>query len=265
MKTFWEATSRVGLHPATWLGLVYRDSVFSFPADSGQDAAAVEGYVALTIDDGICRQGDLAKSMAPEVEALLKEYDAKVTFFLCSNYVQGFEEQVSSLVADGHELGNHGTKDANYSRASREEFEEEFLQVNSKLQSLQSDTAAPIKWFRAPQGIYTSAMRSVVNSHSQTHILGDCFCDDYANTDTEWVAKVMLRQVRSGSILVMHMPERGHWEHTFDAIKLVLEGLKAKGLRSVTLSKLQSLAAGGGPAEVPSAAPPVASTSGEAT
>lgn len=40
----------------------------------------------------------------------------------------------------------------------------------------------------------------------------------------------------------MHMPERGHWEHTLDALRKVLDGLKAQGFRSVTLSTLVELA-----------------------
>eukprot|EP00971_Amphidinium_carterae_P282080 5599346-Amphidinium_carterae.2 len=99
-----------------------------------------------------------------------------------------------------------------------------------------------LKWFRAPQGKYTSAMREVVKKHRFTHVLGDCYCDDFANKDSTWVASTLLRQVRPGSILIMHMPERGHWEHTLEAIRMVLQGLNERKLQSVTLSTLQHMA-----------------------
>ena len=48
-------------------------------------------------------------------------------------------------------------------------------------------------------------------------------------------------QVTSGSIIVLHMPEKGFREHTLKEMELLLEGLKKRGLRSVTLTRLAEL------------------------
>jgi len=48
--------------------------------------------------------------------------------------------------------------------------------------------------------------------------------------------------VQSGSIIIIHMPEKGYREHMLDGIRLLLWGLKRKGLKAVTLSELSVLA-----------------------
>lgn len=64
-------------------------------------------------------------------------------------------------------------------------------------------------WFRAPQGKYSARMHGVVCKHGMKHALGDCYCDDWAVEDSEWVAGTMLQQARAGSVMIAHMPERG--------------------------------------------------------
>lgn len=55
----------------------YADTSFYFTGPS------VQGLVALTIDDGICR-GTATQSMLPEVLSLLRSHRARATFFLSS-------------------------------------------------------------------------------------------------------------------------------------------------------------------------------------
>eukprot|EP00812_Abedinium_dasypus_P013569 NODE_7073_length_463_cov_302.740196.p1 GENE.NODE_7073_length_463_cov_302.740196~~NODE_7073_length_463_cov_302.740196.p1 ORF type:complete len:133 (-),score=40.53 NODE_7073_length_463_cov_302.740196:48-425(-) len=103
-------------------------------------------------------------------------------------------------------------------------------------------SGSKVRWFRAPCGKYSSAMRTAVLDSSMQHVLGDSYCGDFAVDDAPWIAATMLRQVDSGSILILHMPERNFREHTLEALRLVLEGLQCRGLHSVTLSELAAMA-----------------------
>ena len=49
-------------------------------------------------------------------------------------------------------------------------------------------------------------------------------------------------QVQDGSIIIMHMPERGFREHTLAAMAQLLAGLSERGLHVVTLSELDAMA-----------------------
>ncbi|CAK9036945.1 Uncharacterized 30.6 kDa protein in fumA 3'region (ORF2) [Durusdinium trenchii] len=170
------------------------------------------GHVALTIDDGLCRSG-AGRSMVTEVRELLKEHGAQATFFLCSDYVEDLEAEAKQLLEDGHEFANHCPKDGvDYYNMPPVEFETELLKTSSKIQEL---TGANPYWFRAPQGKYSGQMHGYVSKHGMQHALGDCYCDDWAIEDSQWVAGTMLQQARGGSVMIVHMPEKGFREHIF--------------------------------------------------
>ena len=50
-----------------------------------------------------------------------------------------------------------------------------------------------------------------------------------------------MNKVKPGSIIIIHMPEKGVREWNFEAMDLILNGLNEKGLDIVTLSQLESL------------------------
>lgn len=241
-RCLWGGTSWLGLHPLTWLGLRYRDTIFRFPK---AQHPAVAGCVALTIDDGFCRQSPDC-CLAEDVRTLLQAHGARATFMVCSDYLRGFEAEARRLLADGCELGNHCAADGvDYSAQPLHEIHPV---VETTTREIEAALAAPghVRWFRAPQGLYSAAMRATVHKLGLRHALADCYCDDFMHDDPKWVAATLLRQARAGSIVLLHMPERGRCEHNLGALRLLLAGLEARGLRAVTLSELAALAEGGG-------------------
>lgn len=231
--------STVGLRTLGWtcssIFPSYRKTLCYY---SSRYCPGVEGYVALTIDDGLCRHGP-EFSLAKEVRELLKEYGATATFFLCADYVDCVAKEAEKLLNDGNEFGNHCSKDRGYGHLTEEEFEEELSTSTAKIQKVRG---ANVRWFRAPQANYTRALRTVVERHKLRHALGDCYCDDYAVNDPQWIASTLLGHVGGGSIVVLHMPEKGFREHTLEALRLLLAGLKERDIKCVTLSKLEELA-----------------------
>ena len=59
--------------------------------------------------------------------------------------------------------------------------------------------------------------------------------------DAKWISKFILKKVKDGSIVLIHMPERGVREWNFEAMELTLKGLKEKGYNIVTFSRLHEL------------------------
>lgn len=229
--------------------------------------------IALTIDDGLCRGGS-DSSMANEVFALLKKYNAHATFFVCTNYVQDQEDTVRALFEKGHELGNHLKEDRlwYYPKLEQEEFQAELHGANAILDDLEErlggagPTASKTRWFRAPQGIMNEKMRQAVTAESTTtHVLGDCYCDDWCFAEEvdpffddkevvhfqklkkareakmKEVAKLMLSQAKQGSIAILHMPEKGFREGNLLALEYFLQGIQDKGWSCVNLTEMQEL------------------------
>lgn len=235
----WNVLSTLGLRNLSCCGT----SVFSTYNETRcyydhRQHPGVEGHVALTIDDGLCRHGR-ERALVDEVNALLREHDATATFFLCADYIKGFEAEAAQMIRDGHEFGNHCSKDHAYGHLNEADFEAELTSATGKIEAIEG---AKVRWFRAPQAKYTAAMRKVVDHHGLRHTLGDCYCDDYAVNDPLWISSTLLSQCSSGSIIVLHQPERGFREHTLEALRLLLEGLSNRGLKCVTLSKLNNMA-----------------------
>lgn len=239
MQALWGLTSKLGLRPLSYLGVYYTDTYFQFSLSSHP---GVKGYVALTIDDGLCRNG-AGESMAAEVRALLQAEGATATFFLCSEYCEGPELQAeaNALIQDGHEFANHCTTDREFASQSAEEFEET---LDKSLDVLEGFVGkGGVKWFRAPQGRYTSVHKAAIEKRGMKHALGDTYCDDWVDdSDPSWIASTMLNQVRDGSIMILHMPERTYRSHCYAALQKLLEGLRQKNLQAVSLSRLESLA-----------------------
>eukprot|EP00913_Durusdinium_trenchii_P012679 g11906.t1 len=102
--------------------------------------------------------------------------------------------------------------------------------------------ASQKRWFRAPQARLTMEMAEVLQARNMTHALGDCYADDWAIPDPVRVASVYLRQVQEGSVVIMHMPQEGFRQHTYEALRLFLRGLQKRKLRAVTLSELRQRA-----------------------
>ena len=212
----------------------YKDTAFYF--------GGVDGLVALSIDDGLSRGGK-ETSLTKEVQELLKRFDATCTFFCCSSYLEGLHDEAGSLVAAGHEFGNHMCEDrSGYSKLPADEFDAELRAATTVIEQLPG--APRVRWFRAPQGIYTDRMRKVVQDHNLRHAIGDAYCDDWGVRDAKWIARTLLKQVKPGSIIILHMPEKGFREHTFEALELLLQGLSKRGLKCTTLSDLAARATG---------------------
>ena len=130
--------------------------------------------------------------------------------------------------------------DRPYHRETAVDFEADFLETEEVLAQYRSGSPP---WYRAPFGRLSRAMQTVLDTRSLTHVLCDCFANDTAIPDPEWIARFILARVKSGSIVLIHMPERGCREWNLQAMRLTLDGLSKRGLRVVNVSELHQIKA----------------------
>ena len=123
-----------------------------------------EPVVALTIDDG---PDPVATS---EILDVLRQHDARATFFLITDHIPGNEETLVRMVKEGHEIGNHLTADQSSIRFAPSEFEKQLLAAHETL-SRYSD----VVWFRPGGGWYNTAMLSILNKHGYRCALGSVY------------------------------------------------------------------------------------------
>jgi peptidoglycan/xylan/chitin deacetylase (PgdA/CDA1 family) len=166
-------------------------------------------FIALTIDDGVCRPLPCTATtttttittttttkdycMIREVCDLLDMYQhSKATFFICTDYTT-FQD-ASLLLSRGHELGNHLQRDVSnyYCFLSQQDFEVQLAQANQILEQILQQHQQQqrqyqqkrIRWFRAPQGRMSVAMNQILKKNDMTNIMGDVYCDDWALTES---------------------------------------------------------------------------------
>ena len=233
------------------VSLIYRKviwSILSFPGqrfmgkilfpESSISHMDVDDAVAFTIDDGFCGLDNPDGCMVNEVRELFKKYEATATFFITGSHCSNVKiSDIHKLLSDGHELANHNMYDYPYNKHSKSIF---LSDLNSTHSVLSKYTDTKLKWYRAPHAKISDNMQNVIDSQNMIHVISDAFANDTAIPDPEWISKLILNQVKPGSIIVIHMPERNIREWNYKAMELTLSGLKGMNLDIVNLTELEA-------------------------
>lgn len=182
--------------------------------------AVSKGTVAITIDDGPTKDtGKLLK--------VLKEKEAKVTFFFLGQHVEKYHESVTQAVYEGHGIGYHSDTHPQMTKMTYETQEQEF---DSGLQRLQKYCKIPVLLFRPPYGSYNNDTKIIVEDRKMSMVLWNEDPKDWESSDADQITKKVLSQVKSGSVIVMH-------DHpsTIEALPDIIDGIRDKGYKLVTI------------------------------
>jgi peptidoglycan/xylan/chitin deacetylase (PgdA/CDA1 family) len=212
-----------------------------------------QNVVALTLDDAPCRFSTLVNSRMTEVLDLLKRYNnAKATFMVVHSFAAQpvHENDLLRALKEGHELANHGIRDESFKNTSTDDFCQAVDQCNNLLLELQQKAGFDnnsnndnntIKWFRAPHAYYTQEMEDVLQQKGMRNVMCDAYASCPIVQDSDAIAESLLRQAQPGSIILIHMPERGFRDWTLPALEKVLKGLQERNTKVVTLSQLEAI------------------------
>ncbi len=182
--------------------------------------------VALTIDDGPDPR------TTPAILDALRRHGARATFFLISERVDGNEDLVARIVGEGHEIGNHGTREEAAIRLEPEAFERSLLEAGERL-----EVFAPLVWYRPGSGFFDEEMIETSERHGYRVALGSLFPLDTLVPWSGFHRAFLLWGARPGSVIVLHdAGARG--ERTAATLDEVLPRLRERGLRVTTLSEL---------------------------
>ncbi|MCC5645239.1 polysaccharide deacetylase family protein [Nostoc sp. CHAB 5824] len=192
-------------------------------------AKTTQKIIALTIDD------TPDPNTTPKLLEVLRHYQARATFFIISNKVRTNESIVLQIIEQGHELGNHLTKDEPSIKLSSEEFEANLIEAHHIL----TQFSVP-HWLRPASGWYNHTMVKIAQKYGYTVALGSIFPLD-THIHSPWFASNhILLNTRPGSIVILHDDgERG--ERAALTLERVLPELARRGYRVVTLSELFSI------------------------
>ncbi len=195
--------------------------------------AREEKVIALTFDDGPHPE------FTPQILDLLKEYEAKATFFILGKQAALYPDLVKRELEEGHELGNHTYSHIDVKKSSKEKIEKEFQKTQDMIYSI---TGVKPKVFRPPYGFYNQNTLNVANENKCKVILWSPNQDpkDWSSPGVDRIVNTVISKTKNGDIILLHDYIEGN-SHTIEALKTILPDLKARGYRFVTVSELLDL------------------------
>lgn len=177
--------------------------------------------VALTFDDGP------SPKTTPVALDLLKKYNAKGTFFMVGHAVEGNEDIIKRVIAEGHQIGNHSWDHPVLTKISLEKAKS---QINDTTAALKKASGLDVHIMRPTYGAINGAIQAAVD---QSFILWDVDTLDWKNRNTASIMKEV-RKAQPGSIILMHDVH----QTTIDALPLILQYLTEQGFEMVTIEEL---------------------------
>lgn len=158
-----------------------------------------------------------------KIMEILKEYDAKATFFLVGFWAEKYPEIVAHIYENGYEIGTHSNTHPDLTKLSREQVKLELEQSISKIKAAAPD--AKVNLFRAPFGAYNNTVIDVAESLSLQTIQWDVDSLDWKGISGSEISNRILSRVKPGSIILCH----NNSDYILDALPIVLDRLKLQG------------------------------------
>ncbi|MET0499265.1 MAG: polysaccharide deacetylase family protein [Steroidobacteraceae bacterium] len=224
--------------PAGVLGLLLTDGIFR-PSSSTLYPTISRGprehpKVALTFDDGPDPQ------VTPQLLDALAAARARATFFTIGRYLAMHAAIAERALQEGHELGNHSWQHDRLQnfygvRAQAADIDRSVQLIRQ----VSRNDVLPL--YRPPIGLKSPSLARAAQERGLRMIAWSLHSRDTMLRDPQRIAERVLRKVRAGDIILMHDGhdrEGYHRVATAAALPLILEGLKKRGLQSVTVSEL---------------------------
>jgi peptidoglycan/xylan/chitin deacetylase (PgdA/CDA1 family) len=182
--------------------------------------------VAITVDDGPHYK------TTPEILMVLKEKQAKATFFVLGKNAEAHPEIVAQTVAEGHEIASHAYSHRRLNRLTDAEVVDELARLEVVLQPV----APKPTLFRPPDGAYNDGLVALARERGYTTVLWSVDTGDWRQLPVEQVVKAVLDNVQPGSIILMH--DGQYPLPTPQAMSIIIDKLRAQGYQLVTVSEL---------------------------
>lgn len=194
-------------------------------------------YVALTFD--ACQTPTNPAGYDAALINVLTETQTPATLFLGGLWMQSHPTQTQTLATNPlFELGNHSWGHPDFVDLTPEEITREITMTQDTLFTLTGQTGT---LFRLPFGTYNDDVLEVIARQGLHTIQWDVESGDpNPNLLAEDLIDRVTSQAQNGSIVIMHMNERG-W-HTAEALPTIIETLRAQGYTLVTVSQVLGLA-----------------------
>ncbi len=210
--------------------LVRKDTIFRVKTD--------EKVVALTFDDGP------SEIWTPQILDELKKENVKATFFMIGEHVEKYPEIAKRVAQEGHDIGNHTYDHHGIFYYKPEELYREIKDTEKIIKDVTGKTTV---YFRPPKAWMTADEKLQMVDLGYQTILWTLNSKDWVTFDDKYIIRYLLKHVQPGDIILFHDSggvfgtEGGNRHETVKTIPRLIEKLKEKGYRCVTINELLEL------------------------
>ncbi|MBI3920963.1 MAG: polysaccharide deacetylase family protein [Armatimonadetes bacterium] len=208
--------------PADFYGQVFRSEARGNPQNA----------ICLTFDDGP------SATYTPQVLDLLKEKMVTATFFVVGRNVKRHPDLVLRAYQEGHIVGNHSF---NHTRRKRISEAVAAWQVDGTAKLIEEITGERPCVYRPPFGrVHNNAMTNAARARYYAIIMWTIDSRDSAHASAWEIVLNCLRNLRGGDLLLFHDGGE-HREPMVEALPIIIDGARSKGLQFVTVPEILRL------------------------
>ncbi len=164
--------------------------------------------------------------------SVLRENDVKTTFFVGGFWVAKNNELLKQIVADGHEIGNHGYHHKDHATITSAQNKDEIFVTEELVKSVVGVT---MNLFAPPSGSFNNKVLAVADSLGYKTILWTHDTVDWRDKNVDLIFTRATKNTVGGDLILMHPTEK-----TLEALPNIIATLKAKGLSLTTVSQVLS-------------------------
>jgi peptidoglycan/xylan/chitin deacetylase (PgdA/CDA1 family) len=223
------------------LALVFPDAIFYKPT--------LQPVVALTIDDipipgesAPCSTRWILDAIADHNQSVSNPIEnAHATFFVIGSHLNDDTDLLPDIVAQGHEIANHGFVDTWPAFQSQCQFQSHFQDTHQRLIEQVPDQL--ICWYRPGRALYNPRMLEIVKNtagYEPYFALASMLpLDTMVRTaEPAFTAQYVAQHIFPGAILLLHGGTVERSKNTAAALRLILPNLRSRGYRITTMSDL---------------------------
>jgi len=204
---------------------------FQFFGEIVSKAETDKKLIALTFDDG-----PWAAKYIDEVIAILDELNVKGTFFLNGKNIKEKFAVAQSLVVAGHDIGNHSYSHKRMVLMGLNEVKREVDSTNMLIREIgyKGDI-----YFRPPYGKKLFTLPYYLEQENIITVTWDVEPETYSevNVSPESITSYVVNNTKPGSIILLHVVGSKN-QMSRNSIALIVNGLRKKGFKFLTLSNL---------------------------
>jgi peptidoglycan/xylan/chitin deacetylase (PgdA/CDA1 family) len=183
--------------------------------------------VALTFDDG-------PGPYTGQVLDVLERNHARATFFVIGRMLRYFGRSTERQIADGDAIGDHTENHPALAHLSQHDQREELFEQILRVEFLGGHRP---QLFRPPYGSFNATTMAQLRSLDLLMVLWSADTGDYEKPGVPVIVQRALEAAKPGAIILLH-DGGGNRAETVAALPAIIKGIRARGLRLVTVPQM---------------------------